>query len=170
MASTDVWDEWQFVEPVIQGIPHLVVGEMAVNCYGPARYTRDFDLAVATEDGKRLVEALQEHGFSVIGVLSIGGYSLQLVDRTIDVLYLYQPWAQEALVHPKRVNGFPVIDLPYLVLMKFEASHGRDLSDVLVMLHRANEEQKTQITQVFQKYANEDLAGLKHLIDLSHHV
>ena len=49
-------------------------------------------------------------------------------------------WVPEALATARRApDGLPVIDLPYLVLMKLESGRTQDLADVSRMLGGAGE-------------------------------
>jgi hypothetical protein len=51
-----------------------------------------------------------------------------------------QPWVKIALLRPRiSPDNQPVIDLPYLVLMKMEASQTTDLSDISRMLGQASD-------------------------------
>ena len=72
---------------------------------------------------------------------SITGRKLNAPDGTeIDLILIPFPWIDEALQLDKRdPSGYPVLDLPYLVLMKMETSRAQDLADLSKMLGLAAE-------------------------------
>jgi hypothetical protein len=60
----------------------------------------------------------------------------------------------------------PVIDLPYLVLMKMEASRTTDLSDISRMLGQANVLELDAVREVIRMYDPNSLEDLESLIQL----
>ncbi|WP_051074191.1 hypothetical protein [Effusibacillus pohliae] len=160
--------EWEWLETLIADVPHVVIGGMAVNQFAPPRHTEDFDVAVAAKDLQIVVEKLKTAGFEVVGELGIGGFSLRSPKGVmIDVVLLDEEWADDAVQHPYRVGPFPVLDLPYLLLLKMKASRGVDIGDMQRMLHGASEEERNRVRKVFERYAPSDLEDLEQLILLS---
>lgn len=100
--------------------------------------------------------------------LSIGGYQiLSPAGVEIDLLLGDQPWLDEALAQPaKDPAGYPVLDLPYLALLKLAASRTQDLADVAQMLGWADEEQLTAVRAAVERYAPADSEDLEALIFL----
>ena len=62
--------------------------------------------------------------------------------------------------------GYPVLDLPYLVLMKMETSRAQDVADLSKMLGLAEEDVLLQVRDTVARYmpdATEDLESLIYL-------
>ena len=74
---------------------------------------------------------LQDAGFQLASGKSIPGYILDAPDGTeIDLLLIPFAWIDDAFQQERRdAAGYPVLDLPYLVLMKLEMSRAQDLAD-----------------------------------------
>jgi hypothetical protein len=162
--------QWGWIEEILSAIPHVIVEGMAVNQFAPPRYTEHFDIAVGADEISAVVDALKQAGFEAVGALTIGGYSMRSPKgEVVDVLLLSEEWANEAVQNPYYVDAFPVLDLPYLVLLKMRASRGVDIGDMQRMLHGAIEEDRERIRAVFQKYDPNDLEDLEQLIILSDH-
>lgn len=85
----------------------------------------------------------------------------------LDVLFGNSPWLEEAL---KNRNydpaGYPVIGLPYLVILKIEANRGRDLGDLTTMLGWASDAELDSVRAVVARYSPEDTEDLESLIFL----
>lgn len=77
------------------------------------------------------------------------------------------PWLEEALASPRRdAAGYPVLDLPYLVLMKMASSRAQDIADIVRMLGLASEEEVARVREVVARYAPEEAEDLDSLIYL----
>ena len=127
---------WPDLRTVLQGFRWAVVGDVATRAYMPERMTRDFDILVHHQDGDAALARLKEAGYQVASELSIPGHMLNAPDGTeIDLLLIPFPWIDDAL-QPDQQDpaGYPVLDLPYLVLMKMETSRAQDLADLSKML------------------------------------
>ena len=134
----------------------------------PMRATEDVDVLIAVRDAALAEGALRRAGARLVGQLSIGGTSWRLPSgEMLDVLTSRAPWIDDALDHPNReAAGLPIIALPYLVLMKLEASRGVDIGDLTRMLGGAAEEALAAVRAVVRTYlpdAAEDLEGLIQL-------
>ena len=134
----------------------------------PERMTRDFDILVHHHDGDAALARLKEAGYQVASELSIPGYMLNAPDGTeIDLLLIPFEWLDDAL-QPDRTDaaGYPVLGLPYLVLMKMETSRPQDLGDLSRMLGLAEENDLEQVRAAVSRYmpdAAEDLESLIYL-------
>jgi len=85
----------------------------------------------------------------------------------VDVIFGDAAWVNEALEKTNQdVEGYPVLDLPYLVLMKMAASRTQDLSDVARMLGLADEADLERVREVLRRYTPEDMEDLESLIYL----
>ena len=59
-----------------------------------------------------------------------------------------------------------MLDLPYLVLMKMEASRSRDFGDLGTMLGLASEEELNRVRAVIRRYAPDMVDDLESFIYL----
>jgi len=149
----------------LASIPFVVVGGVATRLYMPERMTLDLDIVIAADQAKVVYKNLQEMGAKKITNLSIPGSQWDLPDGTsLDVLEIDEPWIESALSFPNySPDGLPIIDLPYLILMKLNASRSQDLADISRMLGCASDIQIQKTQAVIEKYlptATEDLESL----------
>ena len=149
----------------LASIPFVVVGGVATRLYMPERMTLDLDIVIAADQAKIVYKNLQEMGAKKITNLSIPGSQWDLPDGTsLDVLEIDEPWIESALSFPNySPDGLPIIDLPYLILMKLNASRSQDLADISRMLGCASDIQIRKTQAVIEKYlptATEDLESL----------
>jgi hypothetical protein len=122
--------------------PFVVVGGVATALYMPMRATKDVDVLIHAGDAQAARGALVASGATPVGPLRISGQlgltgqSWRLPDGSeLDVLESTQEWARLAVAKPTfDSGGTPVISLPYLVLMKLDASRAVDLGDLERML------------------------------------
>jgi hypothetical protein len=71
------------------------------------------------------------------------------------------------LTHPNQdPAGYPVLALPYLVLMKMASSRVQDTADTTRMLGLASEEELARVRAVVARYAPEEIEDLESLIYL----
>lgn len=148
----DALSAWGYVEDLLEGIPHVVAGGMAVNQFAPPRFTEDFDIAVTASAMPTALEALTRANFEIEGTLPIGGYSLRSPHSSvIDLILLEAEWAEEALSHPHIVGVFPVLAAPYLLLLKMEASRASDIGDLQRILHGLSPTQRDNVRRVFRR-------------------
>lgn len=150
---------------IIKQAPFVVVGGVATRLYMPERMTLDLAILIRAEDAGLIYQDLETAGGRKIGNLGIPGSQWQLSDNTaLDVLEGEDEWVTEAVLNPNHApDGLPIIDLPYLVLMKLAASRTQDLADVSRMLGLADGTMLTKIQQVIQAYlptAAEDCESL----------
>ena len=136
----------------------------------PERMTSAVDILVHHHDGDAALARLKEAGYEVASELSIPGYVLNAPDGTeIDLLLIPFEWLDEAL-QPDQTDaaGYPVLGLPYLVLMKMETSRPQDLGDLSRMLGLAEEDDLEQVRAAVIRYMPEAAEDLKSLIYLGH--
>jgi hypothetical protein len=160
---------WNFILPNLKQIitrsPFVVVGGVATRLYMPERMTLDLDILIRDEDAATVHQDLIQSRSILIGQLNIPGTTWKLSDDSIlDVLEGSEIWVSEALYAPNIApDGLPIIDLPYLVLMKLIAGRSQDLADISRMVGGANDRQIAQIKDMVLKYlpsAIEDLESL----------
>lgn len=74
---------------------------------------------------------------------------------------------EEALTQPHQdLAGYPVLKLPYLVLMKLESSRTQDLGDLSRMLGLAAEEDLEQVRSAVRQFAPDAAEDIESLIFL----
>jgi len=166
MRRRTAMNPWPDLRPILQGIDWLIIGGVATRAYMPERMTRDMDILVHHSKGNAAISRLQEAGYQILGQLSIPGYSLRSPEGTeVDVIFGKDAWLIEALAHPKRdAAGYPVIDLPYLILLKMTAQRAQDWADVSRMLGLASDAELDEVRAAVARYSPEDSEDLESLI------
>ena len=168
---------WTFavtdIRQFIRTVPFVVVGGVATRLYMPERMTLDIDIVIAADQAEFVYQNLQELGARKVSNLSIPGSQWELPNgSSLDILEVDEPWLDAALASPNYApDGLPIIDLPYLILMKLNASRSQDLADISRMLGCANEIQIQRIKIIIETYlpsAIEDLDRLIWLGKLEH--
>jgi len=159
---------WPDLRAVLEDIPWAIVGGVATRAYMPERTTRDLDVLVRDADGSGVLERLEQAGFKVVSHLAIPGLLLRSPEGAeVDVLFGNQPWLEEALAHTQPdAAGYPVIALPYLVLLKLQAARAQDWADVSRMLGQADGDQLEAVRAVVTQHSPEDAEDLEALISL----
>jgi hypothetical protein len=149
-------------------IPYAIVGGVATRLYMPERMTYDLDILIQRSQANIAYNELTNRQSKQIGELTIGGTAWELADGTLlDVIASDRPWVKNALLNPRRSpDNQPVIDLPYLVLMKLEASRTTDISDISRMLGQANDDELNRVRSTIQIYDPNSLEDLESLIQL----
>jgi len=159
---------WPDLRPVLQGIPWVVIGAVATRAYMPERATKDLDILVRREDGDEVRERLEAAGYTFVIHLAVPGFLVHSPEGVeVDVVLGDDPWLDEALAHPRQdPAGFPVLDLPYLVLTKLVASRLQDVADLSRMLGLASDEELASVRAVVARYAPTEMDDLESLIYL----
>lgn len=147
--------------------PFVIVGGVATALYMPQRLTLDVDLLVVAVDAPRLHEELRRGGGTLRGPLAVGGTTWDVLGGQLDVLESGEGWVPDAIRTPNRSpTGLPVIALPFLVLMKLQASRTLDLGDLSRMLGLADEPARERVREVIRVYRPQDLPDVESLIAL----
>ncbi len=159
---------WPDLRPVLGDLPWAVVGAVATRAYMPERMTKDLDILVRHADGDEVWERLRAAGYRYGSSLAVPGFLVHSPEGVeVDVILGDYPWLEEALAQPRRdPAGFPVLDLPYLVIMKMEATRGRDVGDLTTMLGLASEEDLARVRAAVARYAPDAADDLESLIYL----
>ena len=63
-------------------------------------------------------------------------------------------------------QGLPVLPMPYLVLMKFQAGRVQDLADVTRMLGQASDDALASVRSLFAQWLPDGRDDLESLIEL----
>jgi hypothetical protein len=166
MRRRTAMNPWPDLRPILRGIEWAIVGGVATRAYMPERMTKDLDIVVHQADGKAVIRRLEEAGYRIASRLAVPGYLLVSPDGIeLDVLFGNYPWLKDALADPgKDAAGYPVIKLPYLVLLKMEAQRVRDLGDLGTMLGWASDADLDKVRDVIKRYAPEEVDDLESLI------
>ena len=161
-------DPWPDLRPILQGIPWVIVGDVATRAYMPERATKDLDILVRQQDCDEAWERLEEAEYRYVSRLAVPGFLARSPeDVDLDVICGDYPWLDKALLHPRQdPAGYPVLDLPYLVLMKMGAVRVQDMADVSRMLGLASEEELTRVQAIVTRYAPDEADDLESLIYL----
>ncbi|MCI0398578.1 MAG: nucleotidyltransferase family protein [Chloroflexi bacterium] len=159
---------WPDLRDLLQGVPWAIIGGVATRAYMPERMTRDLDILVSEADRDEVINRLQAAGFTRQTPLAVPGYLFLSPDGVeVDVLFGSDPWLEEALNRPgSDPAGYPVLDLPYLVLMKLNATRAQDWADVSRMVGLASDQELDRVRQVVARYSPEDSEDLETLIYL----
>ena len=156
------------IKAIIKTTPFVVIGGIATRLYMPERMTEKIEILVLTEDADNIYRELAEAGSIKVGELSIGGSSWQLPDGSIlDVLESQQPWVAVAIANPNTApDNLPIIGLPYLILMKLQASRGIDMGDLTRMLGGADKTALELVRKTVKTYLPDAVEDLESLIVL----
>jgi hypothetical protein len=159
---------WPDLRPVLQGVPWAITGAVATRAYMPERLTRDLDILVRRQDEALVKERLAAAGYALGSPLAIGGFvACSLEGAEIDVILGDYGWLDEALARVREDQaGFPVLDLPYLVLAKLAASRAQDIGDLSRMLGLASDEELGRVREVVARRAPAEMDDLESLIYL----
>ena len=159
---------WPDLTSILRDIPWAVVGGVATRTYMPERATQDLDILVAQSDALNVHARLRSGGFVYIQDLSIGGTVWQTPEGILlDIVESSEPWVSEALEKIQTdAQGFPVLSLPYLVLMKVMASRTQDLADASRMLGLASDAERQATREAFKRWWPGALEDLESLIVL----
>lgn len=159
---------WPDLREHLQGIQWVIVGAVATRAYMPERVTGDLDILIRVEESTRVAHILTGVGYEDLGELPIGGQQFRSPEGIeVDVLFGNQPWLEDALSAPELdPAGYPVIALPYLVLLKLAASRARDVGDLATMLGWAEEGTLAKVREAVRKYRPVDVEDLESLIYL----
>ncbi len=157
---------WPDLRPILKGIDWAIIGGVATRAYMPERMTKDLDIMVHKNDGEAAVKKLEQAGYRVVSHLAVPGYLMLSPDGVeLDVIFGSYPWLKEALGHPAYdPAGYPVVKLPYLIILKMAVQRARDLGDLGTMLGWASDGDLDEVRAVVKRYVPEDLEDLESLI------
>ena len=166
MRRRTAMNPWPDLRPILKGIDWAIAGGVATRAYMPERMTKDLDIIVHLSDGETVIKRLEQAGYRMASHLAVPGYLMISPDGIeLDILFGDYTWLKKALADPGQdPAGFPVIKLPYLVMMKMEAQRVRDLGDLGTMLGWASDADLDEVRAVLKQYAPEDLDDLESLI------
>lgn len=157
---------WPDLRGILSDLRWAIVGDVATRAYMPERTTLDLNIIVHPEDGPQIWQRLRAARFAFISNLAMPGQTWTTPDGVeIDVLEGQYQWIDEALDTPvPDAAGYPVIGLPYLVMLKMTASRAIDLGDLTRLLGLASELQLEDVRQAVARHMPEDSDDLETLI------
>jgi hypothetical protein len=166
MRRRTAMNPWPDLRPILKELDWAIIGGVATRAYMPERMTKDLDILVHQSDGEVVIKRLEQVGYRVISRLAVPGFLMHSPDGTeLDVLFGSYPWLKKALNDLGHdPAGYPVIKLPYLVMLKMEAQRVRDLGDLGTMLGWASDADLDEVRAVVKQYAPDDLEDLESLI------
>jgi hypothetical protein len=170
LAARTTHVRWPDLRDALLGLPWAVCGAVATRLYMPERATADLDVLIHSVDRESVHARLEDRGFVRQGDLSIGASTWRSpADVGVDVRERDDPWVREALAgaaQNRDAQGLPILPLPFLALMKLQASRGQDLADLLRMLGPADDATLNDVRRVIQAHAHQDSQDLESLIEL----
>lgn len=130
------------------GVPHMLIGGLAVAVHAEPRATKDIDLSVfvAPAEARRLSEEMADLGFRAIvhgdagpgAVIRFVRRGPDGIDRWVDVLCAGTPFEEQALGRAslQRLLGraIPVVTVEDLIVFKLLAGRPQDWADVDALL------------------------------------
>jgi hypothetical protein len=157
---------WPDLKAILEDIPWIVTGGVATRAYMPERSTNDIDILVRRDDCQRVWNRFREAGFQVANALDAPYFVARAIETPeVDVICADFPWIEHALANPTYdPAGYPVLDLPYLIIMKLMANRGVDIGDMTRMLGLADETEVDRVREAVKRYAPEDSEDLEALI------
>lgn len=166
MRRRTAMNPWPDLRPILKGIDWAIVGGVATRAYMPERMTKDLDILVHDDDADIVIAKLKEASYRIESQLAIPGVLMLSPEGVeVDVLFADYPWLKKALSHPaKDPAGYPVIALPYLIILKMNAQRTRDMGDLGTMLGWASDTDLDEVRKAVAQYAPEDSDDLESLI------
>ncbi len=160
---------WPDLRQILAEVDWVIVDGVATRAYMPERMTKDLDILVHERDNQIVLDRLQAANYELIKQLAtIPGYILQSPDGVeVDLILGNYPWLNDALANPERdPAGYPVLALPYLVLMKLGASRSQDMADISRMVGWASDEDLQAVRAAVASYSPQDSEDLESMIFL----
>ncbi|MEM1347175.1 MAG: hypothetical protein AAGI01_01370 [Myxococcota bacterium] len=125
------------------GVPHALIGGLAVGVHGYPRATKDVDFLVGTE------------AFEKTAPFAVFREELREIVRASETDMMATPEKYPALAAELRLEeNLPVVSLRGLVLMKLDASRARDREDVRVLV-ASNPERQREVLAYLREHAPE---------------
>jgi hypothetical protein len=154
------------VHELLSGLAYVVIGGVATRNYMPERFTKDVDVLVSPSAFNEAQAHLRAKGWRELQLLHFSSDGLTLrgatwskEDEEIDLITADAPWVEEAVATPAfDADGMRVVSLPFLILMKLDASRVQDTSDVARMLALADDETVDRARKVIRRYSSDSLA------------
>ena len=163
--------QWTDISQMIAPAKFAVVGGVATRLYMPERVTKDIDVVIAVSEIDLAHQKLRESGFKLRSRLALvrGSTWTAPNGQEIDVLEGEERWWPEAIraaQDNRDAQGLPILPLPYLSLMKYQAGRAQDLADIERRLGQADDATIEAVRRLFQLHAPAEMDDLDSLIEL----
>jgi len=158
--------QWPDLRSVLAGIPWALTGDVATRAYMAERMTQRMDVLVHERDVPAAWERLKAMGYASIAQSSEPSALFRSPNGVaVKVIGGRYSWLDAVLAHPEcDAAGYPVIALPYLALLKMQATDMQDWADVTRMLCTATDEQITEIRKIIAEHSPDDSEDLEIMI------
>jgi hypothetical protein len=159
-------NKWPDLHQILDDIPWVITGGVATRAYMPERMTHDLDILIHKTDCEKAWKRFQKAGFKMAEVLDAPYFVARSPDTPeVDVLCLDLPWLEAAFSQMRQdPAGLPVLDLPFLIIMKLRANRAIDIGDMTRMLGLASEADRERVRETIARYQPEDADDLEALI------
>jgi hypothetical protein len=166
MKRRTAMNPWPDLRSILQGVDWAIIGGVATRAYMPERMTKDLDILVQQKQGDTVIEKLKQAGYQIASRLAIPGYTMRSPEGIeVDVIFRSDPWLKEAFSKVVfDAAGYPILGLPYLILLKMTAQRAQDLADVTRMLGLASDADLKEVRKVVARYSPQDSEDLESLI------
>lgn len=156
----------RYDKSLLGGVPFVVVGGWAVHHYLPGRPAGDgLDLLIPWARFADAEKHLAATRAKRAGDWAPGGSVWALSGgEVLTLVALEDEWVVQALRKPRAGAGdWPVIDLPWLVLMKLGSTRSQDQDDAIHLLGHATAPALRAIRRVVGEYQPQDAEDLDSL-------
>lgn len=152
----------------LRGVPHALVGGLAVAAHGFERYTKDVDLLVPSDrrDVLKTVSRSTIHGLDFKPGVPLRGVSYHRRGVAVDVILPLAPAAflDDELGVP-RAGEVPVLGAPALVFMKLVSGRQKDAADVVELIKAGLK--TAAVRRYLEEHAPERRATFEKLVQLA---
>ncbi len=168
MKERTTMQAWPDLRKILEGLDWLVIGGVATRAYMPERMTKDLDILVRKIDGNTVMERLNKAGYALVSQLAIAGFAMRSpAGVDVDVLLGEDPWLDEAFAASTAdLAGYPVISLPFLVILKLTANRLRDMGDLSTILGWAEETDLAAVRKTVARHLPAEREDLESIIYL----
>ncbi|MBC5799237.1 MAG: hypothetical protein GIX03_08345 [Candidatus Eremiobacteraeota bacterium] len=158
---------------LFEGLAACIVGGQATRHYMPERTTVDIDVLILPDQFEIASRRLQDAGYVTDGKpLAFPDSRLGLMGRRyrrdpmpIDMITSEQTWVRLATGEATKVGGAErPVALPYLILMKLDASRGVDQGDLTRMLGLASDGDLRRVRDIIERFLPGDRDDLEQYI------
>jgi hypothetical protein len=166
LSQRTAMNKWPDLNHILKGIPWIITGGVATRAYMPERMTHDLDILIHKTNCEKAWRRFKKAGFKVAEVLDAPYFVARSQDSPeVDVLCLDLPWLEQAFSQVRQdPAGLPVLDLPFLIIMKLRANRAIDIGDMTRMLGLASEADRERVRETIARYQPEDADDLEALI------
>lgn len=115
-----------------RGVPHAVIGGMAVSAYSPPRTTGDVDFLIP-ESFSSVAYEFQDDPTPISG-MHLQGLGVEVDGHNVDLMFLPDDIPDSVLGEGTVVDGVPVVGPALLILLKMKSGRTKDVGDVVEIL------------------------------------